>query len=115
MKGIDGLLVTNALCLRYVTGFTGSAGVALITEETDSKLVDIYKIVHDALRLTLQEVKVGMTGKEARLDCKGLHKGKRLWCVQCHGLGHGIGLNIHDDPFSRKTVKKSFNLAWLSR
>jgi Xaa-Pro aminopeptidase len=38
--GIDGLLVTNALNRRYLTGFTGSAGVALITEKEAYFLTD---------------------------------------------------------------------------
>ncbi len=31
MKGMDGLLVTGMSNLRYLTGFTGSSGFALIT------------------------------------------------------------------------------------
>lgn len=31
--GIDSLLITHGPNLRYMTGFTGSAGIALVTQE----------------------------------------------------------------------------------
>lgn len=37
---IDGLLITNATNRRYLTGFTGSAGVALITKDGSYFLTD---------------------------------------------------------------------------
>jgi Xaa-Pro aminopeptidase len=40
LRGVDGLLVTNIPNIRYLTGFTGSSGYALITRERSVFLTD---------------------------------------------------------------------------
>ena len=32
-KGLDGIFITNLTSVRYISGFTGSAGSCLITED----------------------------------------------------------------------------------
>lgn len=46
-QGIDGLVVTNPYNRRYITGFTGSAGIALITQDTAVFITD-FRYVEQA-------------------------------------------------------------------
>ncbi len=45
--GVDGMLITNAQNRRYLTGFTGTAGVVLVTK-TQAKLLVDYRYVEQA-------------------------------------------------------------------
>ncbi|EMI09832.1 M24 family metallopeptidase [Anoxybacillus gonensis] len=47
--GIDGLLITNEYNRRYMTNFTGTAGVALISE-TDAVFITDFRYVEQATR-----------------------------------------------------------------
>jgi Xaa-Pro aminopeptidase len=70
----------------------------VIGEPTD-KHVDIYETVRVAQEKAYKTAKAGMTGKEldsvAReyIDSKGYSK------YFGHGLGHGVGIEIHELPF----------------
>ncbi|MDQ0337743.1 Xaa-Pro aminopeptidase [Caldalkalibacillus uzonensis] len=46
-EGLDGLLVTNSFNRRYITGFTGTAGVALITG-SDAVFITDFRYVDQA-------------------------------------------------------------------
>src|SRR5690625_1608101 len=48
---IDGLIVTNATSRRYLTGFTGSNGIVIISEN-DAVLVTDYRYVEIAKEQT---------------------------------------------------------------
>ncbi|MDL4841579.1 M24 family metallopeptidase [Aquibacillus rhizosphaerae] len=46
-KNLDGLLITSPINRRYVTGFTGTAGVVLVTE-TDALLITDFRYIEQA-------------------------------------------------------------------
>lgn len=74
--GIDGLLITNSYNLRYMTNFTGSAGVALISEEKAVFITD-FRYVEQANKQ--------VSGYQI-ID----HKGKLLEEVANQAKGMGI-------------------------
>ncbi|AOV08576.1 M24 family metallopeptidase [Sporosarcina ureilytica] len=80
-------------------GYCSDITRTLAVGEPDSKLLDIYQIVHQALELTLENIQVGMTGKEVDSIARDYIAGQGYGDYFGHGLGHGIGLNIHEDPF----------------
>lgn len=66
--------------------------------QPDNKLIDIYSIVLNAQLTSEEGAKRGLTGKEvdkiARdIICQNGYEGKFG-----HGLGHGVGLEIHENP-----------------
>ena len=63
-----------------------------------AKMKEIYKIVHEAMETAIDLIAPGVelaaVDKAARDIVKKAGYGKRFR----HGLGHGIGLNIHESP-----------------
>lgn len=94
----DGDLITldyGAVYNGYVSDMTRTLAVG----NPDPKLVEIYHIVNDALSRTLEEIKVAMTAKEIDSIARDYITEKGYGDYFGHGLGHGIGLNVHEDPF----------------
>lgn len=67
--------------------------------EPDAKFREIYAIVFEAQQNAIEHVEPGMTGKQAhRLAADVIARygyGERFG----HGLGHGIGLLVHESPY----------------
>jgi Xaa-Pro aminopeptidase len=67
------------------------------------KFVETYKLVGDVLRKSIENVKPGVTGDylwKIAVDALGAKSKNFL-----HGLGHGVGLDIHEAPYIRKGQK----------
>lgn len=62
------------------------------------KFKDIYAAVLAAQRLVIDNFKSGMTGKAGDAIARDYLKSKDLAQYFTHSLGHGIGLNIHEEP-----------------
>ena len=73
----------------------------------DTKLAEIYTIVYDALQLTLDTIKAGMSANEIDAIARDYIAGKGYGQYFGHGLGHGIGLDIHEDPFFSSIQRKN--------
>ena len=72
---IDGLLVASPINRRYITGFTGTAGVALITEDEAVFITDFRytaQAVEEATNFTIIEHKVAIVDEIAK-QIKQLH------------------------------------------
>lgn len=90
----------GALYQGYRSDITRTVAVG----EPNEKLKGIYQIVLEALHRCTDGLKPGITSREA--DSLA-----REWITQAgygdrfeHGTGHGVGLDIHEDPFlSQKT------------
>jgi Xaa-Pro aminopeptidase len=75
------------------------------------ELAEYQKLVHEALRRSLEAVRPGVPGRDVyALVCElfhehgyptGLHKqdGEVLEDGFFHGLGHGVGLEVHEQPW----------------
>ena len=76
---------------------------AIGTIDNESK--DIYDIVKTAQQMTLNALKSGIPGKAldavARDYITSMGHGEHFG----HGLGHGFGLEIHENPFARRDSK----------
>jgi Xaa-Pro aminopeptidase len=60
--------------------------------------VEIYEIVLGAQKAALKEIKAGMTGREADAVARDYITEKGYGDEFGHGLGHGIGLQVHEGP-----------------
>ncbi|QZN92456.1 Xaa-Pro peptidase family protein [Limosilactobacillus panis] len=84
----------------FVGGYTADMTRTFAVGSIDPELKDIYQIVNTARRNVIDHVKVGMRGD--KLD----HFGRQLIAEAGyddefnHGMGHGIGLNVHELPVS---------------
>jgi Xaa-Pro aminopeptidase len=64
----------------------------------DPKLSDIHRIVLDAQAEAERRVRPGMTGKEADAIARSFIEAAGYGDAFSHGLGHGIGLEVHEPP-----------------
>jgi Xaa-Pro aminopeptidase len=67
--------------------------------EPKAELKEIYNIVHEALSRALSGIKPGITGRVADALTRDFISEKGYGDQYGHGSGHGIGLDIHEEPF----------------
>jgi Xaa-Pro aminopeptidase len=77
----------------------------------DQELVEFHRLVHQALKQSIAAIKAGVAGRDVYVQvCElfheagyptGLHKaaGEVLEDGFFHGLGHGVGLEVHEQPW----------------
>jgi Xaa-Pro aminopeptidase len=67
-------------------------------EDVSEREREIYGIVLEAQRAGLEAVRPGITGREADAAARGVIEGAGLGKLFGHGLGHGVGLEVHEPP-----------------
>lgn len=93
----DGELVTldfGAIYNGYCSDITRTVAVG----DVDDKLKKIYDIVLGAQMKGVDEIKRGMTGKEADTITRDYITDKGYGHYFGHSTGHGIGLEVHEGP-----------------
>ncbi len=70
----------------------------------DEKFIKCYTAVLNANLVAEQNIKIGMTAKQADALARNYLKKCNLDKYFTHSLGHGLGLNVHEYP----TLSKSF-------
>lgn len=96
-KIAEGELVTldyGAYYKGYCSDITRTVAVGPIRDE----LKNIYQIVLEAQTLAVEKIKPGMTGKEADSIARNYINDKGYGPNFGHSTGHGIGLEIHEEP-----------------
>jgi Xaa-Pro aminopeptidase len=82
-------------CYRgYVSDLTRTVSLG----EPDPKGREIYEIVLEAGRRTIDAIRPGMTGREADAVARDYIREKGYGDFFGHGTGHGIGLEVHEGP-----------------
>lgn len=66
--------------------------------KTTAKQRDIYYIVKEAHDSTIEAIQPGMTFKEVDALARDYIQAKGMGKYFGHGLGHGVGLKVHEDP-----------------
>ncbi|MFC4769137.1 M24 family metallopeptidase [Effusibacillus consociatus] len=79
-------------------GYCSDITRTVVLGEPSDKQREIYNIVAEAQLYALEHLKAGMTGKEADALAREIIKNKGYGDHFGHGLGHGIGLYIHEEP-----------------
>jgi Xaa-Pro aminopeptidase len=67
-------------------------------EPRDARLVELHGIVLEAQEQTEAQLRPGMTGREADAIARGIIAKAGYGHAFVHGLGHGIGLEVHEPP-----------------
>lgn len=78
----------------YCSDMTRTVGVGSITDEQR----DIYNIVLHAQKATCDAIKAGMKASDADAVARNIISDAGYGKCFGHGLGHGVGLEIHEAP-----------------
>ena len=84
----------GALYEGYVSDVTRTFAIG----EPKEEMKKIYNIVLEAQLSALEQIKPGMTGKEADTIARDVIKSYGYGEQFGHSLGHGIGLEVHEGP-----------------
>ena len=85
-------------------GYCADMTRTVVLGEPTDKQQQIYEIVLGAQKAALKEIKAGMTGREVDAVARDYIAEKGYGDEFGHGLGHGIGLEVHEAPrLSAKT------------
>ncbi|WP_338984004.1 aminopeptidase P family protein [Spiroplasma endosymbiont of Othius punctulatus] len=70
--------------------------------QIDPKLLEIYKIVFDAQQQGVNALKDGISVGDIHKTCFDYISEKGYGQYFTHGTGHGLGLEIHEEPYNAK-------------
>jgi Xaa-Pro aminopeptidase len=66
---------------------------------TTAKFEEIYAIVYEAQRNAIERVEAGMSGRQAHELASSVIEKYGYGEQFGHGLGHGVGLEVHESPY----------------
>jgi Xaa-Pro aminopeptidase len=79
-------------------GYCSDITRTVVVGKASEKAQEIYGIVLEAQRKALEGIKAGLTGKEVDSMARDLIASRGYGDRFGHGLGHGIGLEVHETP-----------------
>ncbi len=79
-------------------GYNSDETVTVAVGKPDQKQRKIYDIVKDAHDLALESIKPGISFKDLDAKARDYIEDKGYGNYFGHGLGHGVGLEIHEKP-----------------
>ncbi|KAB3527580.1 M24 family metallopeptidase [Alkaliphilus serpentinus] len=79
-------------------GYCSDMTRTVVVGKTSEKQKEIYNIVLEAQKMALEAVKPGITGKDLDDIARNYITEKGYGQYFGHGLGHGVGLEIHELP-----------------
>jgi Xaa-Pro aminopeptidase len=81
-----------------VDGYCSDETCTVATEEPDGKIQEIYAVVDNARKLALKTMKAGTSIKTVDMLVRGYIEEKGYGDFFRHGLGHGVGIAVHEAP-----------------
>lgn len=91
------LVVIDIGCV--VNGYNSDSTRTYGIKHLSSQLKEIYEIVYAAQTAACQNVKIGMKLGEIDQICRQKIKSAGYEQFFTHGTGHGIGIELHEQPF----------------
>jgi Xaa-Pro dipeptidase len=92
----DALLIDTACCYE---GYHSDLTRTYVVEEASERFREIYGIVQEAQRLGIEKITSGTRCEEADYAARSHIESKGFGKYFTHRLGHGIGLEIHEEPY----------------
>ncbi len=90
------LVVIDTGCT--VDGYFSDYTRTFATGPIDGEMREAYDVVLAAQRAGLETIRAGITGIEADAAARAIIDASPFAGMFGHGLGHGLGLEIHEDP-----------------
>ena len=82
-----------------VNGYRSDMTRAFVVGEPNAKQLAVYETVKAAQRAGVEAVKSGIKGKVPHIASKAILDASEFAQYQGEGLGHGVGLFLHEQPF----------------
>lgn len=95
----------GALVNGYCSDITRTFAVGKVSQREK----DAYEAVLDAQLQAIEKAKAGITGKEIDAYARDFLKERKLDAYFGHGLGHGLGMDVHEYPFLNTKYDKPIN------
>ena len=92
-------------CGALVDGYCGDTTRVFFTAPPTTQQHRIYQLVHMAQKKAISQIKAGMTGEAAFAITADVFREENELEHYLHGLGHGIGVAVHEAPSLRSGVK----------
>ena len=105
--GSGELVVIDTGCL--VGGYCSDYTRTLATGELDAEMQAAYEVVLAAQQAGLEAIRAGVSGVDADAAARDVIEGSDFNGTFGHGLGHGLGLDVHELP--RLSTESSDTLA----
>jgi Xaa-Pro aminopeptidase len=94
--GSGELVVIDTGCT--VGGYVSDYTRTLATGELDNEMREAYGVVLAAQQAGLDAIRAGETGVDVDAAARGVIEGSPFAGTFGHGLGHGLGLDVHEAP-----------------
>ncbi|HEY2072131.1 MAG TPA: M24 family metallopeptidase, partial [Gaiellaceae bacterium] len=94
--GTGELVVIDCGCT--VEGYSSDCTRTLATGPVDGRMKEAYEVVSLAQDAALGGIRAGLSGIEADALARDVIDASDFKGSMGHGLGHGLGLDIHEDP-----------------
>jgi Xaa-Pro aminopeptidase/Xaa-Pro dipeptidase len=85
-----------------IDGYRSDMTRAFVVGEPTAKQIEVYETVKMAQQVGIQSVKAGIKGSQPYLETKKVLDASPYGEFQGEGLGHGVGLFLHEQPFLQK-------------
>ncbi len=92
----------NVLLLDFgaqVDGYRSDMTRTLCIGDVPAEIVKLHALVREAQAVAIDAVRPGVTGTAIDAAARGVIAAAGQAAAFSHGLGHGIGLETHEDPF----------------
>jgi Xaa-Pro aminopeptidase len=81
-----------------VDGYCSDGTRTVATGDLDEETTQVYELVHSAQEAALEAIRPGASGPEADAAARGRIEAAGYGEQFGHGLGHGVGLEVHEAP-----------------
>jgi Xaa-Pro aminopeptidase len=82
----------------HVAGYCSDYTRTLATGELDGEMSEAYDVVRAAQQAGLDAIRAGESGVDVDAAARGVIEGSDFAGTFGHGLGHGLGLDVHEAP-----------------
>jgi Xaa-Pro aminopeptidase len=90
-------------------GYSSDITQTYVTGSPDTKLVDLYMTVYRGQRCAIDMIAEGIGVEEVDREVRGLFDAREEYRGRfIHGLGHSLGLEVHDDSYPSEDFNKRF-------
>ncbi|WP_338969353.1 Xaa-Pro peptidase family protein [Spiroplasma endosymbiont of Labia minor] len=105
-KIVAGELITLDMGCFYKGYASDQTRTFAILNVNNQKLLEIYDIVYQAQQKGIDAIKPGIAGKEIHQICVDYIAKQGYGEYFTHGTGHGLGLQIHEEPYNNSVDTK---------